>query len=462
MSSDSAIPTTAAPPPTLRITNVSHTFGSGETATPVLMDINLTVHAGEVVILGGPSGCGKTTLLTLIGGLRKLQRGQIEVWDDASGAPLGLLGMGEAELVAVRRLIGFIFQRHNLFDSLTAMENVSLAQRLGPPTDDPDEDIRLLLRYLLLGERNILSETQQPKYYSKPAGLSGGQRQRVAIARALINRPGLVLADEPTAALDANSALAAITLIRRLAADIPESELRRLVRKAGAPAEAEGLAEWQVPLLRDIARRTGTTSLIVTHDNKIMNRADRIVQMDKGKIVSDVVVAERKFVLEALRSNVAFAALMPEEQQRVADTLLVGVDPKNPIPNEQVQDGLIYRPFAAGPTRIPLGEVHRAGKVVIRQGEVPTDNARAYIVRAGEVEIVGGDEGETRRVQVLGPKKVFGHVALLKDAPRNATARALTDVELYTINRDVFSTYREISQPFLREIEEHLGWVQTI
>ena len=393
MSSESAKPAPADRPPVLRLTNVDYTFGSGDTATPVLMDINLTVRAGEVVILGGPSGCGKTTLLTLIGGLRKLQAGQIEIWDDSTGAHRRLLGMGEPELVLVRRLIGFIFQRHNLFDSLTAMQNVRLAQRLGPPTTDPDEDVHQLLRYLLLGERNILSEAQQPKYNAKPARLSGGQRQRVAIARALINQPGLVLADEPTAALDANSALATITLLRRLGGDIPDSELQQLVRRPGAPAEAEGLADWQVPMLRAIARRTGTTSLIVTHDHKIMNRADRIVQMDKGKIVSDVVVAERKFVLEALRSNVAFAALMPEEQQHVADTLLIGVDPKNRIPDEQVQDGVIYRPSAAAANRVRLGEVHRAGSVVIRQGDQPTDRARACIVRTGEVEVLVEDGG---------------------------------------------------------------------
>jgi CRP-like cAMP-binding protein len=193
-----------------------------------------------------------------------------------------------------------------------------------------------------------------------------------------------------------------------------------------------------------------------------MNWADRIVQMDKGKIVSDVVVAERKFVLEALRSNVAFAALMPEEQQHIADALLVGVDPRNRIPDEQVQDGLIYRPLDTAPNRVPQGEVHRAGEVVIRQGDLANNGARAYIVRTGEVEVLREDGGAGQRVQVLGPKKVFGHVALLKDEPRNATVRALTDVELYIIKRDVFNTYREISRPFLREIEEHLGWVQTI
>jgi len=153
---------------------------------------------------------------------------------------------------------------------------------------------------------------------------------------------------------------------------------------------------------------------------------------------------------------------MPEEQQHIADALLVGVHPKNRIPDEQKRDGLIYRPSDTGTNRVPLGEIHRAGEVVIRQGELATDRARAYIVRSGEVEVLREDGNSSQRVQVMGPKKVFGHVALLKDAPRNATVRALTDVELYTINRDVFSTYREISRPFLREIEEHLGWVQTI
>ena len=191
MSSDTHHPTSADPPPVLRITNVNHTFGSGETATPVLMDINLTVHAGEVVILGGPSGCGKTTLLTLIGGLRKLQSGQIEVWDDASGTARGLLGMGEAELVVVRRLIGFIFQRHNLFDSLTAMENVpAWGSGWDRPRPTPTRTFACSCGTSCSGA-NILSETQQPKYLSKPAGLSGGQRQRVAIARAL---------DQPTGA----------------------------------------------------------------------------------------------------------------------------------------------------------------------------------------------------------------------------------------------------------------------
>ena len=447
-------------PPVLNVTGVTHAFGSGETATKVLVDINLTVHPGEVVIMGGPSGCGKTTLLTLIGGLRKLQKGQIEIWDSSVGRHRPLLGMGEPELVEVRKLIGFIFQRHNLFDSLTAMQNVRMAQRLRPPTADPDADAKRLLHYLLLGTLDIQSQPQSPKYEYTPAGLSGGQRQRVAVARALINQPKLVLADEPTAALDANSALAAITLLRRLAVDFPERDLTPLLRRPGAKADEVGLAEWQLPLLKAIATETGTTSLIVTHDAKIMNKADRIVQMDKGRIVSNVVVAEQKFVLDALRANVAFAAIMPEEQQRVADGLLMSVDPYYKVPPEQVEGTTIYRAGPPGTGRPAVGEAHPAGVDLIREGEPVGEDSKAYLIRRGVVEIWQRKrpDGPQERVGELSPGRVFGHVALLTNKPRNATVRTKTKCELYTINRDTFVTYAAKSKPFLDEIERHFGW----
>src|SRR4051794_31071405 len=139
--------------PVLRIAGVNHHFGAGETRTQVLFDNTLEVMPGELVIMSGPSGSGKTTLLTLIGGLRTLQEGQIEVWDAGRGEDARLAGTPEEKLVGVRRLIGFIFQRHNLFDSLTAMQNVRMAQRLRPPPGDPDADARAFLTYLLLGER---------------------------------------------------------------------------------------------------------------------------------------------------------------------------------------------------------------------------------------------------------------------------------------------------------------------
>ena len=135
MSSKPALPPPG--PPVLRITGVNHHFGAGDTRTQVLFDNTLEVMPGELVIMSGPSGSGKTTLLTLIGGLRTLQDGEIEVWDADRGDYRKLRGTPEPELVNVRRLIGFIFQRHNLFDSLTAMQNVRMAQRLKPTRRRP-------------------------------------------------------------------------------------------------------------------------------------------------------------------------------------------------------------------------------------------------------------------------------------------------------------------------------------
>src|SRR6516162_10215790 len=181
--------------PLLRLTSVNHSFGTGETRTQVLFDNNLAVQPGELVIISGPSGCGKTTLLTLIGGLRTIQEGNIEIWDVEAQSYRSLVGMGETELVQVRKMIGFIFQRHNLFESLTALQNVRMAQQLKPASNCRDEKAKELLGRLGLGERITY----------KPQQLSGGQRQRVAVARALINQPKLILADEPTAALDEKS-----------------------------------------------------------------------------------------------------------------------------------------------------------------------------------------------------------------------------------------------------------------
>src|SRR6185503_20321498 len=293
----------------LRIRGVNHYFGQGETRTQVLFDNTLEVMPGEMVIMSGPSGSGKTTLLTLIGGLRTLQDGEIEVWDCDAADYRKLRGTPEPELVNIRRLIGFIFQRHNLFDSLTSMQNVRMAQRLKPRDTDPDADARALLEYLILGDRGLDGKPQSPRFDYKPAALSGGQRQRVAIARALINRPKLVLADEPTAALDANSGLAVVTLLQALARERTDAELQALVRSPIEAGENGRLAEWQIPLLKAIASETGTTSLIVTHDARIMNLADRIVHMERGCIEANVVVAERLFVRNGLRQSPPFAAL---------------------------------------------------------------------------------------------------------------------------------------------------------
>src|SRR5215471_9831260 len=128
MSSSARLPPSGSP--VLRIAGVSHFFGEGDTRTQVLFDNTLEVMPGELVIMSGPSGSGKTTILTLIGGLRTLQEGEIEVWDANRGDYRKLRGVKEEELVGVRRLIGFIFQRHNLFDSLTSTQNIRMAQQL--------------------------------------------------------------------------------------------------------------------------------------------------------------------------------------------------------------------------------------------------------------------------------------------------------------------------------------------
>ncbi|MFM7151063.1 MAG: ATP-binding cassette domain-containing protein, partial [Gemmataceae bacterium] len=261
-------PSLLPPPgqPLVRLSGVNYYFGTGETRTQTLKNINLEIYPGELVILSGPSGCGKTTLLTLLGGLRGLQEGSIDIWDAPRGRYQSLGGMPEDDLVLLRRSIGFIFQRHNLLESLSSLQNVRMAQKLLPLSDDPDADASKILDYLGLAQR----------IHHKPQQLSGGQRQRVAIARTLINRPRLVLADEPTAALDKDSSGWVITLLRQLACETP------------IPGDLPAL---QQQALSGLTQTRGCTSLIVTHDNRIMNEADRIVEMQFGEIHKNVIVA---------------------------------------------------------------------------------------------------------------------------------------------------------------------------
>ena len=439
------MPATLPPPgqPVLRIRGVNHYFGTGDTRTQVLFDNTLEVMPGELVIMSGPSGSGKTTILTLIGGLRTLQEGEIEVWDADRGDYRTLRGVSEADLVNVRRLIGFIFQRHNLFDSLTAMQNIRMAQRLRDSAGDPDQAARELLTYLLLGETDIQGKPQKSRFEYKPAALSGGQRQRVAIARALVNRPKLVLADEPTAALDANSGLAVVTLVQQLARERSEADLIKLVRSAAEAGENGRLADWQVPLLKKIANEHGTTSLIVTHDARIMNLADRIVHMERGRIESNVVVAERLFVREGLRQSPAFAAILPEEQEKIADAVLVGVHPNDNVRPDQL---------TAHPGRV---EVYEPGQAIVREGDPVNAESKFYLIRRGTVEVVREDGGPAKKLTEMGPGRYFGEVALLMDQPRNATVRALTRVEVYTVNRATFDKFRSVSRPFINRVLEN-------
>jgi putative ABC transport system ATP-binding protein len=377
--------------PLLRIGSLNHYFGAGETRTQVLFDNNLAVQPGELVIIIGPSGCGKTTLLTLIGGLRTLQEGNIEIWDTAVESYRSLVGMGERDLVHVRQLIGFIFQRHNLFEALTALQNVRMAQQLKPMNGDADAKAQELLGRLGLAERITY----------KPQQLSGGQRQRVAVARALINRPKLILADEPTAALDERSGEAVIQLLRQL------------------------------------SREEGCTSLIVTHDSRIMNEADRIVDLERGRIVGNVVVAERLFLYNSLRECVLFAALLPQEQFRIADRIAIGVHPDVPVEKEVLQ-------------RCPWFKVYPPGSVIVRQGE-KGDNF--FLIRQGKAVVTMEDAATgSRQVNELGKGDFFGDRALLRDEPRSATVTAVDTVETYTVGRELYQEGRKESIPFINRI----------
>ncbi|MFM7370270.1 MAG: ATP-binding cassette domain-containing protein [Sphaerospermopsis kisseleviana] len=187
----------------LEISNLNQYFGTSKLKNQILFDINLSIKSGEIVIMTSPSGSGKTTLLTLIGGLRSVQKGSLKFIGEE------LCGAENNKLVQVRRQIGYIFQAHNLLDFLTARQNVQMSLELQPNISEWEGRMQseAMLHAVKLGDRI--------NYY--PSDLSGGQKQRVAIARALVSHPKLVLADEPTAALDSKTGRDVVNLMQELA-----------------------------------------------------------------------------------------------------------------------------------------------------------------------------------------------------------------------------------------------------
>jgi putative ABC transport system ATP-binding protein len=220
----------------VELSDVTFAYGEGELRREVLKEVSLAVAPGEIVLLTGPSGSGKTTLLTLIGALRAMQEGSALVLGQQ------MRGATEAQRVRLRRRIGFIFQNHNLLGFLTARQNVAMALELEGGLGERE---RLERAGSMLAAVGLADHAEKV-----PAKLSGGQRQRVAVARALVAAPGLILADEPTAALDKQS------------------------------------GQEVVHLMRDLARGQGTPILLVTHDPRILDIADRIVAMEDGRIVA--------------------------------------------------------------------------------------------------------------------------------------------------------------------------------
>ncbi|HLQ20567.1 MAG TPA: ATP-binding cassette domain-containing protein [Tabrizicola sp.] len=223
--------------PIVDVQHLNHWFGAATAQKQALYDISLTLPRGSFTVMMGPSGSGKTTLLTLIGCLRAVQDGSVRLLGQE------LAQADEPLLVAMRRRLGFIFQAHNLHESLTSVQNVMIGAQVRRGLTDATAEAAAVH---LLG---LVGLAQRVNYL--PANLSGGQKQRVAVARALVGTPALLLADEPTAALDKDSAMEVIDLIRRMGS----------------------------------AR--GMTTLLVTHDARILDRADRILTLEDGRLVGD-------------------------------------------------------------------------------------------------------------------------------------------------------------------------------
>ena len=348
----------SAAQPVVRVEALSHYYGEGLARNQVLFGNSIEIPAGQLVVMTGPSGAGKTTLLTLIGALRSAHEGRIDV--------LGhdLSRLGGSELVEVRRGIGFIFQMHNLFEALSAYENVKMAAQLGEaPPGEMRRRCAGILERLGLGHRIDY----------KPRFLSGGERQRVAIGRALVNHPRLVLADEPTAALDKDSTMNVINLLKQQTIE------------------------------------HGAAVMMVTHDHRIIDSADRLVHMVDGRIMSDVVLHDALRICEFLRPIDLFKALTPQQLTDVAEHMK-------------------KRHFAAGET-------------IIREGE---PGEEFFLISDGEVEVIRSDNEVAR----LGPGDFFGEVALISGEPRNATVVAEGGVDAYALGKTDFQTALATSQSF--------------
>ncbi len=214
----------------------------------------------------------------------------------------------------------------------------------------------------------------------KPKGLSGGQKQRVAIARALANHPRLVLADEPTAALDKHSGELVVSLLKKLA-------------------------------------RKGSTILVVTHDSRVIDQGDRVVNMKEGRIASDIRVDKTVRICLFLQKVPLFSGLTPARLVEVAENM--------------------------------KEEAHPPGTYLIRQGEV---GDKFYLIKKGNVEVYVDDGTASHLTATLGAGEVFGEVALLEDKPRNATVVTKDEVEVYTLSKEGFHQALAASEPMREEL----------
>ena len=237
---------------------ISKSYHTGAISTPVLKGIDLSVPSGQCLFLAGPSGSGKTTLLSILGCVLTADTGHLHIF----GKDVSRL-KPKSQARFRRERIGFVFQRYHLFDGLNAWENVRVTLDLmGRPAKQGKRAAVRLLEMVGLGDRLNFRISQ----------LSMGQRQRVAFARALAANPDLILADEPTASLDAESGLNAMRILKELCAQL------------------------------------GKTVVVVTHDSRIFSLADRILHLENGQLVKDAAPPQESHHCENLDVQQMFAS----------------------------------------------------------------------------------------------------------------------------------------------------------
>lgn len=225
--------------PVIVLENIQKTYGSGESAVTAIKEANIEIYPGETVALLGPSGSGKTTLITMIGCITEPSAGVLKL--DGEAVYDGKWCINDTRKVR-REKIGFIFQSHNLIPFLNVIENVTLVSQMsGISVQEATQKGKELLEYLGVGDKGD----------KMPSQLSGGQSQRVAIARSLANDPSIILADEPTAALDGERALSVMELLRKL------------------------------------AHEQNVAVVVVTHDERMLPLFDRILRVEDGRIRED-------------------------------------------------------------------------------------------------------------------------------------------------------------------------------
>jgi len=416
--------------PRVQVQSVNHYFGEGEARKQALHENCLEVRAGEIVIMTGPSGSGKTTLLTLVGTLRTVMEGSLKVLDqqlnpdamsgrsigdllrptlgrswNLAAAPLGLPQITtenrfDRMITRLRLDLGFIFQAHNLFESLTAFENVMMAAELaGMDRIAANERIRYLLTRLKLEDH----------MHKKPGAMSGGQKQRVAIARGLVHSPRLILADEPTAALDAESGREVVTLFQ---------ELSSTPRHLRPGEETNGDPDTDPPAI-----------IMVTHDNRILDVADRIVNMVDGHIKTDSAVREAENKVLGLQNAAA---------QLEDSTLFTDLTPATLLQISEMM-GI---------------ETAEPGDVIIKQGD---EGDLFYLIDQGQVDIVKTIDGKDEVVAQLGAGQHFGEVALIEDKPRNATVVATESCRFFTIAKTVFEGVLKSSPSLDQELRQTMA-----